>query len=534
MNSLEARIANALLKVEAVEAAYQTTTVPQLVALRARTHGTQIALDVFDRGERATYEEMDHSSNRYARALRRFGVRKGDCVAIMLPNRLDFALLWFALAKLGAVMLPINVRYTPREVEFVVSDAGAKFAVIDESSCQVFMQMDPWPATLVKERVVHIDQTRLFDDVDDSPIEEDVQADDLLNIQYTSGTTGFPKGCMLTHEYWGISAWQSAYWDAEPRKRYLSAQPFFYADPQGHLLKSYVQGGTLYLAPYLSSSSFLDWVRKYEIEWCSFPELVAKQAAASGDDGNTTLKQVSKFSWAGESIRRFLEQFGVAGGNGYGMTEIGWPLLMPADITELNESASVGMRAPFRESRLVSDDGTATPVGELGELWVRGRGMFRGYWNRPDANATSFEGDWFKTGDLMRRDALGFFWLCGRKKEMIRRSGENISAHEVEAVICEVPGVAGAAAVPVKDARRGEEVKVFVELKPGVRSDEVSVDRILEHARAHLAAFKVPRYLAYIATIPRIVSSNKALKRELIDIPDPVVGVYDGEEKRWR
>jgi acyl-CoA synthetase (AMP-forming)/AMP-acid ligase II len=207
---------------------------------------------------------------------------------------------------------------------------------------------------------------------------------------------------------------------------------------------------------------------------------------------------------------------------------------MPADITELNESASVGLRAPFRDSRLVNEDGSPTPVGELGELWVRGRGLFKGYWNRPDANAASFDGEWFKTGDLMRQDELGFFWLCGRKKEMIRRSSENIAAHEVETVICEIAGVAGAAAVPVKDAKRGEEVKVFVELKRGVTCEDLPVERILEHARAHLAAFKVPRYVAYIDTIPRITSSNKALKRELIDVSDPLAGVYDGEEKRWR
>jgi len=128
---------------------------------------------------------------------------------------------------------------------------------------------------------------------------------------------------------------------------------------------------------------------------------------------------------------------------------------------------------------------------------------------------------------------MGFFWLCGRKKEMIRRSSENIAAHEVEAVICEIPGVAGAAAVPAKDAKRGEEVKVFVELKAGVTRSDVPVERILAHARERLAAFKVPRFITYIDMIPRITSSNKALKRELIDVPHPLAGVYDDEAKRW-
>uniref|UniRef100_UPI001A9F6EC1 AMP-binding protein n=1 Tax=Pseudomonas sp. 100_A TaxID=2813571 RepID=UPI001A9F6EC1 len=127
----DARISNVLRNIDALESAYETITIGELVSLRARTHGSITAIDVFDRGERATYAEMDRASNRYANALLAFGLRKGDRVGVMLSNRIEFPMLWFALAKVGAVMVPINVRYTPREIEYVLTDTGAKYAVVD-------------------------------------------------------------------------------------------------------------------------------------------------------------------------------------------------------------------------------------------------------------------------------------------------------------------------------------------------------------------------------------------------------------------
>ncbi|MET4260851.1 acyl-CoA synthetase (AMP-forming)/AMP-acid ligase II [Bradyrhizobium sp. S3.12.5] len=537
---LQQQAANALRKLEVLEAVYETITVRQLVALRARTHGSAVAIDVFERGERATYSEVDRRSNEYAHALRAFGVRKGDRIGVMLPNRIEYPILWFAFAKLGAILVPINTRYTPREIEYVLGDTQARFAIVDEMAWSVFSKMDPWPQTLPKAQVIVVGRPsegvtnldELLKPADDGPVEEDVGPDDLLNIQYTSGTTGFPKGCMLTHDYWGVGSYALACIDTQPYTRYLAWSAFYYVDTLLALLRSYRQGGTLYLAERMSSSGFIGWLKKYRIEWCAFPEFVMREPEAT-DDTMTSLKQVHHFGgWSAESIRQFRTRFGVRGQNNYGMTEVAMATLMPNDID--HEGAPFGMRAPFRRLSLVDEDGSPTPVGEVGELWVSGRGIFKGYWRRPDANAQSFEGEWFKTGDLMRRDESGFYWLVGRTKDMIRRSGENIAAREIEAVIREIPEVADVAAVPVRDAKRGEEVKVFLELKDGVKVDDVSVERILQHARARLAAFKVPRYLAFTSALPRTVASNKVLKRELINIGDPLSGTYDADEKRWR
>ncbi|WP_036011965.1 class I adenylate-forming enzyme family protein [Bradyrhizobium yuanmingense] len=540
---LRKRVANMLRKIEALESAYKTMTVGQLVSSRSRTHGSTTAINVFDRGERVTYSEVDQLSNKYACALRGFGVRKRDRIGVMLPNRIEFPILWFAIAKLGAVMVSINMRYTPREIEYILSDAQAKFALVDESAWSVFSAMEPWPQHLAKERTILVGKlsdkpATAFDSLlkgtDACLVEEDIRPDDLLNIQYTSGTTGFPKGCMLTHDYWSVFSYQAASWDEQPYRRYLSGQPFFYVDGPWHLLQTYRHGGTHYLAPRLSSTRFVGWVKQHRIEWCQFPELVARQAEAADEDGVTCLKQILNWGWGPDTVRQFRKRFRVRTQEAYGMTEIGFGTRMANEFDELADSGSVGICAPFRELRLMSEDGSLTPVGEIGELWVRGRGVFSGYWNNPRANAVLFEGEWFKTGDLMRRDELGFHWLVGRTKDMIRRSSENIAAREVESVIRELPEIVDVAAVAVRDGKRGEEVKIYVELRQGVTPDNLAVKRILEHARARLAVFKVPRYIAFTPALPRTTSSNKVLKRELMAVTDPLAGAYDTEEKRWR
>ncbi|MDE5466327.1 class I adenylate-forming enzyme family protein [Bradyrhizobium sp. CSS354] len=535
---LHDRVARALRKSEALEAAYETTTVGQLVSMRARTHGSITAVDIFERGERATYSEMDRLSNRHARALRKFGVRKGDRVGVMMPNRIEWSILWFAFAKLGAVMVPIDMHYTPREVEHIISDTQAKFAIVDESAWPVFGAMSPWPQELAKDQVILVGQPsdgaaitlhRSLKDVDDSPVDEDVRPGDLLAIQFTSGTTGFPKGCMLTHDYWGVGAYVAA--NLCPYKRFLSWASSSYISWPFILLSSYRQGGTLYVAQQMNASQLLDWVKNFQIEWCALPRLVAEAAY----EPPASLKQVWQYDgWSAETVHRYHEEFGVRSTYTFGMTEIGTGTQMPPDVPEMNEAGSVGIRSLFRELRLVNDDGSPTPVGEVGELWVRGRGMFSGYWNKPDANADCFEGEWFKTGDLLRHDELGFYWFVGRRKDVIRRSVENIAASEVEAIIREIPEIADVAAVPIPDEKWGEEVKIYVELRKGLTPADVNVERILEHARARLALFKIPRYVGFVQTLPRTVTSNKVLKRELMAISDPLSDTYDAEEKSWR
>lgn len=531
-------------RVRALEAGFLTTTIAAFAARRCIELGDRSFLVIFERGERATYAEAERRSNQLANAFASIGIGKGDRVAVMLPNRILYPLLFLALAKLGAVHVPINTRYTAREIAYVCDDSGVTALVADPAHLPVIEEAASLGGLPTRKRTLVPDggQRNGMADLDAlvaaatelAPPDPGILPGDLMNIQYTSGTTGFPKGCMLSHDYWMVLAQGAAAWDATPSKRLLTAQPFFYMDPQWHLLKTMLVGGTLFMAPGLSSTRFIGWVKTHRIEWCQFPILMTRQPEA-GDDGTTALKQVATFGWDPETCRNFRRRFGVMAREGFGMTEIGLGTFMTPALDAMFDSGSVGLDGPFRETTIRDELGRPLPPGERGELWVRGRGLFQGYWNRPEANADAFrpaeDGGpaWFRTGDLFEADEHGFLCLVGRLKDMIRRSSENIAAREVEAVVRELAGVEDCAAVPVPDAKRGEEVNIYVQLKDGIGRVDLPPEAILAHCRTRLAAFKVPRFYTYIESFPRTVS-NKIEKRVLVaGIDDLRSGAWDAE-----
>lgn len=539
-----AKVAAEKARTRALEARYVTTTIGAFLADRAQALDQKLLLDVFERGETATYAEADRRANRIANALASLGVSKGDRVAVMLPNRIDYPLIWLALAKLGAVHVPVNTRYTSREIGYVTGDSGASAAIVDAAFAEIFLAMENRPASLPDNRVLVIDGeppagghsfAALVEAASCAPPPvSGIGPHDLMNIQYTSGTTGFPKGCMLTHDYWMLIGQSAFHWDATPAERLLTAQPFFYMDPQWQLIKAMVAGGTLIMASQLSASRYIGWLKKARADWCQFPLLMTRQPEAP-DDGETALRQTATFGWDGATTRTFERRFKSIAREGFGMTEVGLATWMPPAMEEMAESASVGIDAPFRETTIRDEAGQPAPPGARGELWVRGRSIFEGYWNRSDANADAFRDAedggprWFRTGDLFEADSHGFLWLVGRLKDMIRRSSENIAAREVEAVVRELPQVADCAAVAVPDVKRGEEVKVYIELKTGLARADLPPDAILAHCRARLAAFKVPRFYAYVESFPRTVS-NKIEKRNLVlGVSDLRAGAWDAE-----
>ena len=531
-------VAAAMARTRAIGQAIPRTTIGRAVSHACSTFADRMAVEVFERGEKVTFAEFEALTHRYAKALRTYGVQTGDRVAIMLPNRLAYPILMVALARIGAVHVPVNTRYTAREIEYVLRDCGAWLFLHDAAFANV---VDELPEELKREVITQSigEGDGRFDEVaascaagvvDDS----DIGPDSLANIQYTSGTTGFPKGCMLTHDYWMVLTHAAIAWDAQRAGRILSAQPYFYMDPQWITLKALLTGATLVIAPGLSSSRFAGWIRDHAIEWCMFPLLMTRQPSTD-DHAGTPLKQVATFGWPPETCREFRRRFNTVAREGFGMTEIGLGTWMPVEFDDMYDSGSVGFAAPCRETTVRDTDGQPVTAGEIGELWVRGRSIFKGYWNRPEADAEVFrDGGWFRTGDLFYADEHGFLYLVGRLKDMIRRSQENIAAREVETVISLLPAVEDVAAVPVPDPVRGEEVKVYVSLKEGADRDALSVETILTHARQHLAAFKVPRYIAYVDRFPR-TSSNKIEKKSLVaGVDDLRVGAYDVETRSWR
>jgi crotonobetaine/carnitine-CoA ligase len=297
-------------------------------------------------------------------------------------------------------------------------------------------------------------------------------------------------------------------------------------------MMSFFQRATLHVAAWQSASRFMEWVRRYNIDFTLLPNVLLKQPP-SAEDRNHALVKANIYGFPKADHAALEERFDVIAREAFGMTEIGSATFMPIEETGMVGSGSCGLPSPFRECRVADENGNTLPDGEIGELLVRGPGILKGYYRKPEANKASFHGDWFRTGDLFRRDERGFFYIVGRIKDMIRRAGENIAAREVEAVVCGLPEIAEAAAMPVPDDTRGEEVKIYVVPQPGISRNELTPQKIIEYCTTNLASFKVPRYIEYRSELPKTPSEKIAKHVLKAEKPDLRAGSWDRVEQRW-
>lgn len=503
-------------------------------------YGDRLALRFIDDGTEYSYSELHQQVMRTASAFAAAGVSKGSHVAVLVPNRVEFPVTWLALACLGAVMVPTNVGYTAAELDYMYNDAGVSFLVVDANLLPAFEAMQQRPTALTDDRVVVIGNVhnpyRSWQDLvagGDTGFRPSREPgpDDLLSIQYTSGTTGFPKGCMQTQRYW-IVLGATAAAISPPVRSLLTDHPYFYMDPQWELVWGLMSGATVYAVGKMSTSRFWERVRKYGIEWAWFPNPILK-LPVEDNDGDNPIRMFAAGAISVGAIKEAEARFNAPVRSAYGMTEIGAGTWVPEVVADDAILDTVGLPAPYRELRIVDENGDDVADGTPGELIVRGDGLFLGYYNKPEANAGSFYGEWFRTGDMFVRTECGYYKIIGRFKDMIRRSAENISAMEVEHVVREIDEVKEVAAVPVPDDYRGEELKVYVQLKPGYTPDDCDPESILDHCRGRLAAFKVPRFIAYRNEMP-YTPSNKVAKHEITaGVDDLRMGSYDAQSQRW-
>ncbi|MEY8830841.1 class I adenylate-forming enzyme family protein [Sedimentitalea sp. XS_ASV28] len=501
-------------------------SLPAFCAAQAEKYGDAIALDYFQDGAQISYNALHRRSNRIAASLLERGYRKGAHIAVMLPNSPASVLVWFAIMKIGAVLVPVNTAYGGRELDYILNQSDAQGLIIGDQYLSAFEDMKQRPDLLDTPMTViasDLGDLEAGGELAEFDPGYPVRADDIANLQYTSGTTGFPKGCMLTQDYWIVLSHSIA----EVHNHYGNRNlffwaPFFYMDGQWSFLSAMAIGGKAIIASKMSLTNFLTWIRENDAHYCVLPQPLMKKVPPSPDDATLPLKYVHAFGWRPSARVEAEERFNLVARDSFGMTEVGPAIICPQDSREKLQRNTCGLAAPYRETRVVDADGNECEPGEPGELQIRGRSIMLGYYKRPDANTEYFDGDWFRSGDLFVKDEDGYHRIVGRLKEMIKRAGENISANEVEAAMCEAPLIAEAAVVAVKDEIRSEEVMVLLKLTDGTAPADMPPEAVKAHSE-RLAAFKRPRYVAYVDEFPR-TASNKIAKTQitLAHVSEPI------------
>ena len=516
---------------------------------------------VFDEtGESLTFAALAARVDRVAAALAGTGIERGDRVAIMLPNRVEWPLAWLALARIGAVMVPVNTGYRSADAGFVLRHAGIRAVVTLRKLVPLLKEVRADIGTAFAILCVDggtdgdadgsTNGNAVGDAADfaslveahaaDAPPAVEIDSHTLVNVQYTSGTTGEPKGCMLSHSWFMRFAWRvtTLHDGLDETDTILTSQPFHYVDPQWNLAVALLSGATLVVLDRFHPSTFWHKVRAHRVTWfyCLgvMPKLMLNTPPSPLDRAHSARRVIcSAIPRADHAAIE--ERWGVPWFEAFGMTESGLDIAVElADHDAALGTGCIGTPMPGREARVVDALDRPVPAGTPGELVLRGVGLMDGYYRNPAATAEAFRNGWLHTGDVVRCDERGRYHYVSRRKDMIRRSGENIAAAEVEEVIMRHPGVRLAAVLAVEDDLRGEEVMAYVVPGEGVSREEASPTVLAAFCAERLARFKVPRYWKYRDDLPRTPSERirkEALREEH---EDPRTGAWDGVDGRWR
>ena len=480
-------------------------------------HHEALVFDATD--ERLTFAEFDRRTETIARALVAAGVAAGDRVLLCSANVPLFPLAWFGILKAGAVMVPINPRYKLEDAGHLAASTQPKAAFCDSDRLDLVRAIGegtPSLALIVTDRAGPAPGAVSLGSFmaaagGEGGARRPVTADNLANIQFTSGTSGLPKGCMLSHGYWlGLAEEvRRSVIALEPGDTMLTAQAFSYLDPQWALVLTIMSGARLVVLDRFSPSRLWAKVVQHDARlfYClAAMPLMMLSTPAVAEERQHRLGVVMCSGIPADRHAEIEARFGVPWLEAYGSTETGFDLGIGWDDHRAGRGvATIGKPLPGREAQIVDERFEVLGDGEVGELLVRGPSMMAGYWRNPEATDEAFHGDWYRTGDLARRDGDGFYHLVGRRKDMIRRGGENVAAAEVEAVLHQHPAVRLAACVAVPDPVRNEEILVFV-----VPEGSPDIIDLIDFLDARLAAFKVPRYWRFVDELPMTPSERVA------------------------
>src|SRR5579883_102223 len=440
-------------------------------------------------GDRIRYRELWDRAARVAGGLKKQGIERGDRVAIRLGNSLDWCVAFWGTVMSGAIVVPVNTRFSEPEVEYVINDSGSRF---------VFMPDQPLPSG-------------------DPFVVENLSQAEVAAIFYTSGTTGFPKGAMTTHEGF-LSNTETCRrivpLPSDGSVRTLVSVPLFHVTGcNSQLLTSCESGGATVIMRAFEVQAFLRAIAQERVTSVTTVPAIFWFAINQPNFREFDVKHVRWAMYGGAPIApdlvgRIVEAFPNARvGNGFGLTETSSvATFLPHEYAGVRPD-SVGFAAPVVDLDLFETDS-----GGVGELLVRGPNVVQGYWNKPDATAQTFVKGWLHTGDLARIDAEGFVQIVDRKKDMVNRGGENVYCVEVENALCAHPAVYECAVMGVPDTMMGEKVGAVVVLKPGANAKP---EEICEFLKGRLADFKIPQYMIIRPDVLPRNPGGKILKPKL-------------------
>jgi long-chain acyl-CoA synthetase len=534
---------------------FQDLSVVDFLAASASTMPDATALIFMN--ARLSYRELKNEVDQFATALARLGAGKDTRIAIQLPNLPQTVIAYFATLTLGAQAVMTNPLYVEREIEHQWNDAGCTIAVLMDflfagrvrairdrlpvrdyviASIPEYLRFPlnmiapfklrkakpPLFAKVPPERGVH----RMRDLIRATPPtlpRVALSLDDIAVLQYTGGTTGISKGAMLTHRNLSCNVQQMAAWFpalGHGSEVFLACLPFFHVFGLTVSMNFPVaMGAAMVLVPNPRDiPAIMKGIAKHRVT--VFPGVPAmynainnKADAASVDLTSVKVCVSGSAPLPGAVAERFEQLTGSRIAEGFGLTETS-PVTHCNPIQGQRKIGSIGIPLPETDAAVMSlESADELPPGQEGELVLRGPQVMKGYWNRNDETAAMLRDGWLHSGDIARMDEDGYFYIVGRRKDMILASGYNVYPDEIDAVLVAHPAVLEAASIGVPDEKRGETVKSFVVLKPGCSA---TAAELLEHCRRELAAYKVPRAIEFMPELPK-TSALKVLRRELRD-----------------
>jgi long-chain acyl-CoA synthetase len=465
-------------------------------------------------GEALTFAELSERAGSVAAAVSAEGVRPGDRVGIAMPNVPAFVYSYFGILRAGGVVIPLNPTLTAPEVRRLLDDSGASL-VAGVNSVD-----DAARAAAAEAGVRYVAASELTTSPSvPAPATHRAADDDLAVLAYTSGTTGEPKGAMLTHGNLLANVEQQM---SIPDAHVESTDVLLLSLPLFHIFGLNVTlgllartGATGVLTDRFDPVECLSLIQQHRITvMFGAPTMYTALVATPGGDQYDLSSIRLAISGAAplqpEVLSRFKELFGVDIYEGYGLTETS-PTLTSNRMAEAPRPGSIGMPLPGVEIRLVDEAGEDVELGDPGEILARGPNVFKGYWKKDDETSRAFAGDWFRTGDVAVEDEDGYLYIVDRKRDMVIVSGFNVFPSEVEQALTENPKVAEAAVVGVPHAYTGEAVKAFVVLEPDAAA---TPDEILTDVQTRLARFKCPREVEIVDALPHLLT-GKVLRRAL-------------------